>query len=123
VQDNPSQSFSAGFELRGSAGAGELSLYNPLGGTLAVMAWEPGSATLRSGNEVRRFDSIDALAAQASGTPIPVTALFDWLAGSNTPVPGWTADLSQLPEGRIRARRVEPLPEADLRVAIDRPQP
>jgi outer membrane lipoprotein LolB len=120
VQDNPSQSFSAGFELRGRADAGELMLYNPLGGTLAALRWAPGVATLRSGEQVRQFDSIDALLAGATGTAIPVASLFNWLAGSNTPVNGWEADLSQLAEGRLRARRVAPPPMADLRVALDK---
>jgi outer membrane lipoprotein LolB len=120
VQDNPSQSFSAGFELRGRADAGELMLYSPLGGTLAALRWAPGLATLRSGEQVRQFDSIDALLAGATGTAIPVASLFDWLAGSNTAVNGWEADLSQLGEGRLRARRLTPAPVADLRVALDK---
>lgn len=120
VEDNPSQSFSAGFELRGRPDAGELMLYNPLGGTLAALRWEPGSATLRSGEQVRQFDSIDALVTSATGTAIPVASLFDWLSGSNTPVNGWEADLSQLAQGRLRARRVAPPPTADLRVALDK---
>lgn len=120
VEDNPSQSFAAGFELRGRPDAGELTLYNPFGGTFAALAWGPGSATLRSGTEVRQFDSIDALVAGATGTAIPVRSLFGWLSGNNTRVPGWEADLSQLAEGRIRARRVAPPPTADLRVALDK---
>lgn len=120
VEDQPSQSFSAGFELRGRADAGELTLYNPLGGTLAALRWAPGSATLRSGDQVRQFESIDALVAGATGTAIPVATLFDWLAGSNTQVPGWEADLSQLAAGRLRARRTSPPPVADLRVALDK---
>jgi len=120
VEDNPSQSFSAGFELRGRADAGELMLYNPLGGTLAALSWAPGSAILRSGDKVQQFDSIDALVAGATGTVIPVASLFDWLAGSNTAVNGWEADLSQLAEGRLRARRIAPPPVADLRVALDK---
>lgn len=120
VEEQPSQSFSAGFELRGRPESGELMLYNPLGGTLAALAWTPGSASLRSGDQVRQYDSIDALVAGATGTAIPVASLFDWLSGSNTPVTGWEADLSQLAEGRLRARRVSPLPVAELRVAIEK---
>lgn len=120
VEDQPSQSFSAGFELRGRPEAGELTLFNPLGGTLAALNWAPGTATLRSGDQVRQFESIDALAAGATGTAIPVASLFDWLAGRDTPVPGWVADLSQLAAGRLRARRVQPSPIADLRVALER---
>jgi outer membrane lipoprotein LolB len=119
VEDARAQSFAAGFELTGNAQAGEMKLTNPLGGIVAVLAWSPGTATLKSGNETRQFDSLDTLAAHVTGTPIPVAALFDWLGGTNTPVPGWQADLSQLAQGRLRARRIEPLPVADLRLAID----
>lgn len=120
VEDNQSQSFSAGFELKGSASAGELALYSPLGGTLAVLAWAPGSATLRANGQTRDFDSVDALVAHATGAAIPVAALFDWLRGIDTLVAGWQADLSLLGQGRLRAKRLQPPPQADLRVVLDR---
>jgi outer membrane lipoprotein LolB len=120
VEDNQSRSFSAGFELKGSASAGQLTLFNPLGGTLAVLTWAPGSAKLQGNGPPRDFDSVDALVAHATGSAIPVGALFDWLRGTNTPVPGWRADLSQLGEGRLRAQRLQPPPPADLRVVLDR---
>ena len=121
VEDNSTQPVSAGFELRGNAEAGEMTLLNPLGGTLAALVWAPGTATLRSSSgPARQFESLEALAAHVTGTPIPVAALFDWLAGIDTPVPGWQADLSQLSQGRVRARRLQPLPVADLRLALDR---
>jgi outer membrane lipoprotein LolB len=119
VEDNQSQSFSAGFQLKGSPGAGELTLLNPLGGTLAVLAWAPGSAMLRSNGQTREFQSVDDLVVHATGSAIPVAALFDWLRGTNTPVPGWQADLSQLNQGRLRAQRLQPPPPADLRVVLD----
>lgn len=120
VQDQASQSFSAAFELKGSARSGELALFGPLGGTLAVLAWAPGQATLNSNGQLRQFHSVDALVAHATGSAIPVAALFDWLRGIDTPVPGWRADLSQLGQGRLAAKRIEPPPEADLRVVLER---
>ena len=120
VESSAQQSFSAGFELKGNSRAGELTLYNPLGGTLAVLAWSPGTAALRSGSQVSQLDSLDTLVARVAGSAIPVAALFDWLAGINTPVPGWQADLSELAQGRIRAQRTDPTPPADLRVVLDR---
>jgi outer membrane lipoprotein LolB len=120
VEDNQSQSFSAGFQLKGSARAGELALFNPLGGTLAVLSWAPGTATLRGNGPAREFESVDALVAHVTGSAIPVAALFDWLRGANTPVPGWQADLTQLDQGRLRAQRLQPPPPADLRLVLDR---
>lgn len=120
VEGNQRQSFSAAFELKGSATAGELALYSPFGGTLAVLAWAPGSAKLRTNGDARDFESVDALVAHATGAAIPLAALFDWLRGINTPVAGWQADLSLLGQGRLRAQRLDPPPPADLRVALDR---
>jgi outer membrane lipoprotein LolB len=120
VQDRQAESFSATFELKGKAEAGELALYTPIGSTLAVLQWAPGTAVLKANGEVRQFDSLDALAGQVTGAAIPVAALFDWLVGSDTRVAGWEADLSQLDQGRVRARRLEPPPPAELRVVLDR---
>ena len=120
VREHAEQSFSALFELSGTASAGELKLSNPIGGTLAALNWSPGTATLRSNGKTREFESVEALVQQATGAAIPVTALFDWLRGVATPIPGWKPDLSQLADGRISATRQDPQPEATLRVAIDR---
>lgn len=119
VEGQAQQSFSAGFELKGAPQAGELSLFNPLGGTVALLAWSPGNATLRSGGKTQQFQSLEALAQEATGAPIPIAALFDWLAGRATPVSGWEADVSQVAEGKLRARRTSPPPLADLRVAFE----
>jgi outer membrane lipoprotein LolB len=120
VKDSPSQSFAASFELKGNAQAGELTLSTPIGSTLAILAWEPGSATLRRNGETQRFESVEDLAARATGSAIPLAALFDWLRGIDTPVPGWRPDLSQLGQGRLAALRLEPPPETDLRVIFER---
>lgn len=120
VEDNQSQSFSAAFELKGSAQVGELALFSPLGSTLAVLAWAPGSATLLSDGRTREFSSIDTLATTATGAAIPLATLFDWLRGINTSAAGWKADLSRLAQGQLHARRLEPPPQADLRVVLDR---
>ena len=121
VQDRPDQSFSAGFELRGQPAQGELLLLSPIGGTVAALHWRPDSAMLETpGRAAQQFPSLDAMVEQATGAAMPIAALFDWLAGTATPVPGWEPDLTGLPDGRIRARRTQPPPEADLRVVLDR---
>ena len=120
VEGQANQSFSAGFELKGTPEAGELTLTNPLGGTVAVLAWSPGNATLRSNGSTRQFDSLEALAQEATGAPLPVASLFDWLAGKPTPVPGWEPDVTQVADGRLRARRIDPPPPADLRLVFER---
>ena len=122
VEDAPSQSFSAAFELTGNADAGTLRLTTPIGSTVAVLQWAPGSATLQQGGkgEPQAFASLDELAARATGTAIPVAALFDWLDGRPSPVPGWTVDLTAQADGRIVATRQQPRPTATLRVVFER---
>ena len=120
VEDQATQSFSASFELQGSPARGELVLLSPLGNVLARLQWEPGSATLASGNETQTADSLDALLRQSTGTHLPITALFDWLNGTLANADGWQADLSSLDQGRLTATRHTPAPLATLRIALDR---
>ncbi len=120
IQSEPLQAFFAGFELKGNAKAGELKLTSPIGSTVGVMRWSPDEAVLVSSNETRRFASVDALITQTTGAAIPLAALFDWLAGKDTSLNGWTADLSQQPDGKISARRTTPAPQTDLRVILEK---
>ena len=119
VESQPVQSFTAGFELSGNAGAGALTLYTPLGTTAAAMAWSPQLSLLRVNSQTQQFGSLEALMQQTLGTALPVEGLFAWLAGEPMTVPGWQVDLSQRGQGRISARRQLPLPEAELRLAME----
>lgn len=119
VAEQPNESFSAAFELKGSPQQGELVLLTPIGSTLGLVQWEPGRAVLRSPMRTTEYPSLDALLTQLAGSPIPVAALFDWLRGLDSTVPGWRADLAQLAKGRISAQRFDPLPRADLRVILE----
>ena len=101
VKDDQIASFSAAFELKGRAEAGELTLFTPLGATAAVLRWEPGLAVLKGNGQVQQFESVDALMAAATGSAVPIAVLFDWLAGTNTAVAGWQADLSGLGAGFV----------------------
>jgi outer membrane lipoprotein LolB len=120
VEGHESQSFSAMFELRGDAQSGGLALISPLGSRLAQLEWKDGHAQLTSAQETRASDSLDALLQEVTGTRIPVAALFGWLKGTQTTVPGWRADLSALEQGRLVAYRDEPAPPATLRIALTR---
>ena len=120
VQSEPPQAFFAAFELKGRADQGELALITPLGSTLAVMRWSPLEATLLQGGNATSFATTDSLLLQATGAALPLSALFDWLADKNTPVPGWQADLSHLNSGRITAVRTVPAPQTHLRIVLDR---
>ena len=120
VPDDPNGSFAAGFELKGTPQQGELALFTPIGSTLGIVQWEPGRAVLRSPARATEYASLDELITQVAGTPIPVTALFDWLRGVATPVPGWRPNLAQAAQGRISAQRFDPPPQADLRVILER---
>ncbi|MDH4450490.1 MAG: outer membrane lipoprotein LolB [Rhodoferax sp.] len=113
------QAFSAEFELSGSPQAGRLVLLTPLGTTAARLEWTSVSANLQAQGESRQFDSLSTLTQRATGAELPVAALFDWLYGRNSEVPGWTADLSQLGQGRLQALRTDAnLPAVVLRIVL-----
>lgn len=119
VHSSPAQAFSAGFDLTGNAEKGELRLYSPLGNTLAALTWSPQGALLQQGSAQSRSGSVQDLLLQVTGTELPLPALFDWLQGKNPTVPGWNAELAQLPEGRLQVHRSSPQPEVELRIVLD----
>ncbi len=120
VESEPVQSFSGGFELLGSETAGQLTLLTPLGGTAAVLRWQPGLAQLQNGSDTRQYPSVQAMLEQTTGAAIPLEALFAWLRGQSASVPGWQADLSRHGEGRVSASRSDPTPVAKLRIVLER---
>jgi outer membrane lipoprotein LolB len=69
----------ASFELFGGPSMGRLELTTPLGSLVARANWQPGLVTLKTPNDERRFDDLDALTRELLGEPVPVAALFDWL--------------------------------------------
>lgn len=119
IASDPAQSFHAAFDLRGNARSGELSLFSPLGSTLARLVWAPGQAQLRWNGEQRDFDSIGALTREATGTELPIFSLFEWLAGRDSRAEGWSADLGALSDGKLMAVRDQPAPAVQLRLVIE----
>lgn len=119
LDQDPPQSFIAGFELAGKARRGTLGLFNPLGSQMAQIRWMPGVAELQQGNHTRAYPDLDTLVTEVTGTNVPVTSLFDWLDGRPTPVPGWEPDLSQRSQGRLIAKRLHPQPTARLQLVIE----
>lgn len=118
IDGQASQSFSAMFELRGTAQAGGLVLLSPFGNRIAQLDWKDGHAQLLSGQDTRTSDSLDTLLQDVTGTRIPVTALFSWLKGTQASATGWQADLTGIADGRLTARRDDPQPTATLRIAL-----
>jgi outer membrane lipoprotein LolB len=99
---------------------GSLVFLSPLGTTVAQLEWAPGVAQMRQGNDTRQFASLNALVLQATGTELPVAALFDWLHGLATEAPGWRVDLQELPQGKLQAWRVDSLAPANVRILLER---
>jgi outer membrane lipoprotein LolB len=120
VLKDPPETLSAGFELQGSAQAGEMVLLSPIGTTLARLEWTPQGARLAQGQQQVESTNLQRLGARLTGTELPIAALFEWLAGRTAEAPGWQVDLSAHAQGRISAERREPRPGAVLRIALDR---
>ncbi|MFZ2827822.1 lipoprotein insertase outer membrane protein LolB [Hydrogenophaga sp.] len=118
VDSDPPQSFSAGFDLRGTPQTGELQLNSPLGTALATVRWTPEGAELLQGDTITRRPTLDTLTTELGGQALPVAALFAWLRGHGAEINGWQADLSRQASGRIVARRTQPLPTAELRIVL-----
>lgn len=123
IASDPPQSLYAGFSLNGDAKTGDLTLNSPLGNTIALLTWTPQSAILKANNETKSYPSTSDLIENVTGTAIPLSALFDWLAGKNSAAEGWEIDLSQMKNDesrRLVAKRTSPLPSAELRLALDK---
>ena len=120
LDSTPPQNWSASFELQGSAEQGEMTLLSPIGTTLARLEWTPQGARLAQGQQQVDSPSLQRLGARLTGTELPITALFEWLAGRPADAPGWQVDLSAHAQGRINAVRREPSPGAVLRISLDR---
>ena len=129
IASDPPRSLYAGFNLNGDAQTGDLTLNSPLGNSLAQLSWTPQSAVLKANNETKEYASASALIDNVTGTTIPLNALFDWMAGKDTPAEGWEIDLSAMKTSntsneaavqRFVAKRLSPLPTAELRIAIDK---
>lgn len=120
VHSTPIQTLSADFELDGDPQLGSLRLSSALGSTLAQLNWSPESAQLVAQGNTQQFSSLDALVLQATGTPLPIAQLFDWVQGKNSAADGWEADLSAYPNSRIHARRTVAT-TAELKIILDQP--
>lgn len=119
VLSDPEQSLSAAFTLSGTAQAGTLLLFGPLGNTLAQLRWSEQGGWLERGGQTQTFASAAELLRAATGTEWPLEALFDWLAGRATELPGWQLDLSQHSAGMLSAQRHQPQPALTLRLRLD----
>ena len=120
VQGASPQSFSASFALQGSANRGRLALYTPLGTTAAQVRWDETGAQLQTHEGTREFASLAELTLQLTGAALPVTSLFAWLQGVDEAAPGWTVDLDELPQGRLRAQRFDDPAPVQLLVVLER---
>lgn len=132
VEGDAQRSFSAGFELAGSADSGRLVLTTPLGNQAAMAEWSAGRARLWSGGEERLYADLDSLAHDALGETVPLAALYDWLGGRAWPgaashgTPsgfeqlGWSVDLSRRAEGWVVAQRNAP-PPVSVRIKLEEP--
>lgn len=119
VDSEPRQSYSAAFELGGTPETGELTLFSPLGNTLASIRWSPAGAQLQQGERITRRADLDSLSAELTGAALPVLALFDWLQGQPSSAAGWEADLQRHADGRVVARRLHPEPTAELKLVFE----
>ena len=137
VAGDSARSFSAGFELEGSAAQGQLTLFSPIGLPLGRAQWRPGEVQLDSGTQTQRFDHLDTMMEALVGEALPLAALFDWLEGrpwpdeasrplAETDGPGfrqlgWKVSTGRLADGLLVAERRLPEPALTVRIRLDTP--
>ncbi|MBI3284877.1 MAG: outer membrane lipoprotein LolB [Burkholderiales bacterium] len=81
-QNGKPQTLPAGFDWEQSAGGIVLTLYSPLGQTIARISQDAHGARLeQEGQSPRWAADLNQLAAEALGWPLPVSGLRDWLQG------------------------------------------
>jgi outer membrane lipoprotein LolB len=128
----PARSFSADFDLRGNTDRGTLTLSGPLGATLAEVRWLPGRAELADAQGTRAYDTLDAMAQDLFGEPLPLIALIDWLRGrpwAGAPNVkrddgfeqlGWRIGLGGFSDGLLQATR-DRTPAVSVRARLEKP--
>ncbi|UGQ46786.1 lipoprotein insertase outer membrane protein LolB [Massilia endophytica] len=85
TRDGTPGSVTVKFDWRQTPQRTDITLYDPLGSTIATIAVTQNEAVLiQNGKEPRSADSIDALTAQTFGWPLPVSGLREWLQGHAT---------------------------------------
>jgi outer membrane lipoprotein LolB len=130
--ESQARSFAADFDLRGDAERGELRLTGPLGAVLAEVRWRPGAAEMTDAQGRRDYPTLDALARDLLGEPLPLAALTAWLRGRPWPgAPhvvrddgfeqlGWRIGLSQFGQGLVLAQR-DGAPPVQVRARLESP--
>jgi outer membrane lipoprotein LolB len=118
----PPEQFSANFTLQGTAALGELTIYTPIGTTLAVASWNADGAVLEEGSQKQKFASMETLTKHVTGASLPLTSLMSWLNSDGENIPGWEIRSENQPGGRrLFAKRVSPMPQLQLTLILDPP--
>ena len=122
--DGPTlQTLQAHFELTTGQQRGQLRLSTPLGTTLADIVWQPGQAQLTENGRIHHAQTPEQLLEQITGQAWPMAAWQNWLEGDAQLVPGWEVDLAEHAQGKLSARRTDPLPTLTLRLVFEKQMP
>ena len=114
LESDPPTAWFASFELQGNEKIGSLSLASPIGTTIGNLRWDDRSATVLVGSDTQQFISFEAALLHLTGASVSAQTLFLWLAGKPYMQDGWQPDLSQFSKSKVLARRISPLPAAQL---------
>lgn len=120
VQGQPDNSWSAGFQLTGSADAGQMRLVSPIGTTLALARWAPQEASIERGQTIQRYSDASAMVRELLGADFQMTQLWAWLERKPLRVPGWDLQTTLRPDQSqlLVAHKAQPEPAITLRVIL-----
>ena len=99
-----------------------MTVYSPIGTTLAVASWDSNGAVLSEGSNKQSFASMDALTKHVTGASLPLQSLMSWLNSDGATLDGWEVRSEDQPGGRrLFAKRLTPLPQLQLTLVLDPP--
>ena len=99
-----------------------MTIYSPIGTTLAVASWNADGATLSEGSKKQSFASMEALTRAVTGANLPMSTLMTWLNADGESLNGWEIRSETPASGRrLFAKRISPLPELQLTLILDPP--
>jgi outer membrane lipoprotein LolB len=118
------QSMSAQFELQGNAEQGLLTLFSPIGTTLARIHWTAAGAQLEQGQQTQWFADLETLGTQLTGMPISIAQWFQWFNQPNpVATPEWHITKDPHHPEKMRATHAGAQGRTDIVILLSTPPP
>ena len=114
------ETWQARFHLEGSTAEGSLTLFSPVGTTLAVASWSAGFARIQRGSDIKDYASADAMLNALIGSGIHMDQLWRWIENRPGSIESWEVEqLTRDDQTRlVTAKRPLPKPALTLKILL-----